>query len=360
MANDKYIIGLFDHEDKLVSAIRAFKKKGIEITQTLTPFPVHGLENELEYEGSRLHTAGFLFGMTGMTLALFLMTWVSVSNYPLNVGGKPFFALPAFIPVTFELTVLFAAVGMVMVYLKRNQLFPGNIPRIYDDRITDDRFALVFEVNDETTQADFDAITGLLKESEVTEIKTKEFEEGAEMFTSIEREFVFENSNIMAQPLVEEVSTTIVEEEIKEVLEIEKAPVEEVVKAAPVEEVTTPIVEPVKAAIVEEVVEPKEEKTEEELKDQLFEEIGTATEADKDELKRIKGIGKVYEGRLNNIGIFTFAQISNLKGKGVEAIEALTGFPGRIHREDWIGQAKIFRDGGETDFSKKVDKGNMY
>lgn len=330
MANDKYIIGLFDHEDKLVNAIRAFKKKGIDITQTLTPFPVHGLENELGYEGSRLHTAGFLFGMTGMTLALFLMTWVSVSNYPINIGGKPFFALPAFIPVTFELTVLFAAVGMVMVYLKRNQLFPGNIPRIYDDRITDDRFALVFEVNDETTQADYDAITGLLKESDVTEIKTKEFEEGAEMFTSIEREFVFENSNVMAQPVIEEVVEAPVVEE--------KAPV-----------VAAPVVE-----------EPVVEKSEDELKNQLFEEIGVATEADRDDLKRIKGIGKVYEGRLNDIGIFTFAQISKLQGKGIEAIEALTGFPGRIQREDWIGQATLLRDGGDTEFSNKVDKGNVY
>ena len=47
MTNDKYILGLFDHEDKLINAIRAFKTKGIEITNTLTPFPVHGLETEL-------------------------------------------------------------------------------------------------------------------------------------------------------------------------------------------------------------------------------------------------------------------------------------------------------------------------
>lgn len=322
MANDKYIIGLFDHEDKLVNAIRAFKKKDIKITQTLTPFPVHGLENELGYEGSRLHTAGFLFGMTGMALALFLMTWVSVSNYPLNVGGKPFFALPAFIPVTFELTVLFAAVGMVMVYLKRNQLFPGKIPRIYDDRITDDRFALVFEVNDETTQADYDAITGLLKESDVTEIKTKEFEENGEMFSSLEREFVFE-SNTPASTVVEKVK----------------------VAAAP---------------IVETVKELVSDKTEDELKGQLLGEIGIASEDDKDDLKKIKGIGKVYEGRLNEIGIFNFSQISKLQGKGIEAIEALTGFPGRIQREDWIGQATLLKDGGDTDFSNKVDKGNVY
>jgi len=267
MANDKYIIGLFDHEDKLVHAVRAFKKKGVEITQVLTPFPVHGLENELGFEGSRLHTAGFLFGATGLTLALFMMSWVSVSNYPLNIGGKPFWALPAFIPIMFELTVLFAAVGMVMVYLKRNKLFPGYVPRIYDDRITDDRFALVFEVTDTTTQSDYDTITKLLKDSDVTEIKTKEFEENGEMFSSIEREFVFESAS--------------------------KAPVASV-------KVETPKVEVVEAVIESAV----SEKSEDELKNQLFSEIGVASADTKDDLKKIKGIGKVYEERLNEINIY--------------------------------------------------------
>lgn len=323
MANDKYIIGLFDHEDKLIDAVRAFKKKEVEITQVLTPFPVHGLENELGFEGSRLHTAGFLFGATGLTLALFMMSWVSVSNYPLNIGGKPFWALPAFIPIMFELTVLFAAVGMVMVYLKRNKLFPGYVPRIYDDRITDDRFALVFEVTDETTQSDYDAITKLLKDSDVTEIKTKEFEENGEMFSSIEREFVFESGNKSA--------------------------------------VTNVVVEAPKAAVVEQVVlNAVADKSEDELKKQLFEEIGIATEDNKDDLKRIKGIGKVYEERLNEIGIFTLSQISKLGHKGIESVESLTGFPGRIEREDWVGQAKLLNEGGNTEFSNRVDGGDVY
>lgn len=323
MANDKYIIGLFDHEDKLVHAVRAFKKKGVEITQVLTPFPVHGLENELGFEGSRLHTAGFLFGATGLTLALFMMSWVSVSNYPLNIGGKPFWALPAFIPIMFELTVLFAAVGMVMVYLKRNKLFPGYVPRIYDDRITDDRFALVFEVTDTTTQSDYDTITKLLKDSDVTEIKTKEFEENGEMFSSIEREFVFESAS--------------------------KAPVASV-------KVETPKVEVVEAVIESAV----SEKSEDELKNQLFSEIGVASADTKDDLKKIKGIGKVYEERLNEIGIFTFAQIAKLGHNGIESIESLTGFPGRIEREDWVGQAKLLNEGGNTEFSDRVESGDVY
>ena len=148
MANDKYIVGLFDHEDKLVDAVRNFRKKHIEITDTLTPFPVHGLEHELGYRDTRLHVTGFMFGITGTFIALAVMTWISVSNYPLNIGGKPYWPLPSFIPITFELTVLCAAVGMVCVYCIRNGLNPFSKPRIYDERITDDRFALVFDYDE--------------------------------------------------------------------------------------------------------------------------------------------------------------------------------------------------------------------
>ena len=56
MASNKYIVGLFDHEDKLIGAIRRCKKENVEITDTLTPFPVHGLEDELGYQDTRLHT----------------------------------------------------------------------------------------------------------------------------------------------------------------------------------------------------------------------------------------------------------------------------------------------------------------
>jgi len=316
MTNDKYIIGLFDHEDKLMKAVRAFKEKGIKITNTLTPFPVHGLENELGLKENRLHTAGFIFGLTGLALAFFVMTWVFNVNYPLNVGGKPYFSWPAFIPIMFELTVLFAAVGMVMVYLVRNNLAPGHIPRIYDDRITDDRFALLFEVDDNTSQDDVNAITDTLKSANVSEIKMKEFDDEGEPFTSIEREFNFKSS-----------------------------------------ETTEPVKEPV-AAVSAPKVEVVEEKSEEEYKNQLLDEIGDAN-GKVDDLKRIKGIGKVYEKRLNDIGVFTFAQIAKLKDGGIEAIEAITGFPGRVKRENWVGQAKTLDEGGATEFSKRVDKGDV-
>lgn len=184
MASERFMIGLFSHEDNLLGAVRALRERKLEITEALTPFPVHGLEHELGYKDSRLHTAGFIFGLTGLLFALTFMTWINTHNYPINYGGKPQFALPSFIPVTFELTILFASVGMVIVYCVRNGLALGRVPRIYDDRITDDRFALVFAINEKRTADELNAIRDLMIEHGVAEIKAKEFSDENEVFES--------------------------------------------------------------------------------------------------------------------------------------------------------------------------------
>lgn len=295
MAGNKYIVGLFDHEDKLMHAIRVFKKENVEITDALTPFPVHGLEHELGYADTRLHTTGFMFGITGTTLALAFMTWVTTSNYPLNIGGKPYFALPSFIPITFELTVLFAAVGMFFVYIIRNGLYPGATPRILDPRITDDRFALTFEVDENTPQSHIDKIVSLLKGNGAVEVSSKEYTEDTDLFDVETKLLGDKNVAATAAPKLEKTEE--------------------------------------KKVLTDEEVHAK--------KKTLLEAVGLVEDGRKDDLKEIKGIGPVYEGRLNELGIYTFEQIAKLTDDAREAVEDLTGFPGRVEREDWIGQAKI-------------------
>lgn len=299
MASEKYIIGLFDHEDSLVKAVRAFRAAGIEITDALTPFPVHGLEHELGYEDTRLHTAGFMFGVTGLITALVLMFFISTMNYPTNYGGKPYFALPAFIPITFELTILMASVGMVVTYCIRNGLFPGNVPRIFDERITDDRFALTFQVDDSRSLGELNSIKALLRDNGAVEIKGKEFSDADEIFESgyLDTEFG--------------------EEEVP---------------------VTPPADQPAVKSGVAELTEDEVE----ERKQQLLRTVGAVRDDRRDDLKRIKGIGRVYETRLNEIGICSFEQIAKLDGEAIEAVEALTGFPGRVKREQWVEQATQF------------------
>jgi hypothetical protein len=176
MSNEpnKVVIGLWDHEEVYLHAIEHIRAKGIEIYESLTPFPVHGLEEALGYRETRLHTAGFLFGATGTTLAFSFMTWVMTTNYPIDFGGKPYWPVPSFIPITFELTVLFAAWGMTLTYLVRNRLWPGRVPRIYDVRTTDDRFALVFDAEKYSAEK-LNEIKELCKHEGAVEIKDKEF-----------------------------------------------------------------------------------------------------------------------------------------------------------------------------------------
>ena len=308
MASNKYIVGLFDHEDKLINAIRSFKKEKVEITDALTPFPVHGLEDELGLRETRLHTTGFLFGITGTFVALSVLTWIMTTSYPINYGGKPNFALPSFIPITFELTVLFASVGMVIVYCIRNGLYPGAVPRILDERITDDRFALKFEVDDHTTKADVEKIVSLLKGAGACDISAKEFDDDTEIF---------------------EVETSEVDSLLFGMGEAAVAAKVATKPAAPI----------ASSAKTEKKVLSSEEF--EAKKAVLMSAVGSVADGRKDDLRKVKGIGPVFEGKLNELGIFTFEQIAKLKDEATEAIEDLTGFPGRVEREDWIGQVKV-------------------
>ena len=78
-----------------------------------------------------------------------------------------------------------------------------------------------------------------------------------------------------------------------------------------------------------------------------------------DELKRIKGIGPVIERTLNDLGIYQFKQIAEFSSDNVDWVESYLSFPGRIGREEWVSQAKHLAAGKETEFSKRVDKGEM-
>jgi predicted flap endonuclease-1-like 5' DNA nuclease len=79
-----------------------------------------------------------------------------------------------------------------------------------------------------------------------------------------------------------------------------------------------------------------------------------------DDLKQIKGVGKVIEGKLNGLGIYHFDQVANLSRKEINWVTTFLSFKGRIDREDWLGQARILSEGGETEFSKRAQKTKLY
>lgn len=156
------VYGLYNDEEELIRAIKQANSDHLDIMDVYTPFPVHGLDPILGLEESRLHIAGFVFGAIGTLTAFLGMTWIFTKDWPIIFGGKPYWSVPAFIPITFELTVLFAAIGMVVSFYIVCGLGPGVTNPTLDDRITDDKFCLAFDqsIVDGGTASAFFSATG--------------------------------------------------------------------------------------------------------------------------------------------------------------------------------------------------------
>jgi membrane protein implicated in regulation of membrane protease activity len=141
----------FDDEVPLLQAVRKLRDNKEIITDVLSPFPVHGLDEALSIKRSRIPVVGFIFGAIGALLAFGFQAWVFTVSYPLIIGGKPFFSVPTFIPITFEVTVLFAGLSMVAAMLIRSKMKPEIRFEPVEERITDDRFVILVEAEDEGT-----------------------------------------------------------------------------------------------------------------------------------------------------------------------------------------------------------------
>jgi len=170
MSKTKDIIyGLYNDEQDLLRAVKAANADHLEIMDVYTPFPVHGLDPLLGLAESRLHIAGFVYGMLGTLTAFLGMSWIFTKDWPVIFGGKPHWSVPAFIPITFELTVLFASIGMVVTFYIINGLGPGVVNPTIDLRITDDKFCIAFD-NSETDPSKAQAF---LKRTGASEVHAK-------------------------------------------------------------------------------------------------------------------------------------------------------------------------------------------
>ncbi|SMO84078.1 quinol:cytochrome c oxidoreductase membrane protein [Saccharicrinis carchari] len=168
MRSNKYITGLFWDDKELIKAIKEIQDKDVAIFDVRTPFPVHGLDDVLKLKRSRLPRLGFVAGALGGILAFWFQAWVFTTSWPLNFGGKPFFSVPSFIPVTFEMAVLFAAISLVVGFLIKSGLGPGAETIIFDERTTDDAFLIVVEVNEKNKS---EMISEMLTSAGAQEVK---------------------------------------------------------------------------------------------------------------------------------------------------------------------------------------------
>ena len=142
------ILAEFATPTDLYHACERVRDSGFTKWDAHTPFPVHGLDRAMGLRRSPLPWIVLVMGLVGAASGFLLQAWVHGSAYPLVISGKPYFSWPAFIPITFELGVLFAAIGAVVGMLALNRLPMHYHPLFRSklfERVTDDKFFISIE-----------------------------------------------------------------------------------------------------------------------------------------------------------------------------------------------------------------------
>ncbi len=141
------IAGIFLSEHKVVAAARKVRESGFIKFDAISPYPIHAMEEACGIKRSPIPYVTFAAGMFGLLTATAMVWYIAVYDWPINVGGKPMFSLPAFVPIMFELTVLFGALCSVgaMFYLCG---MPKIDPPVIDKDLTCHKFAIFIPEND--------------------------------------------------------------------------------------------------------------------------------------------------------------------------------------------------------------------
>ena len=142
------LLGFFERESDILGATRAMREAGFRIADVYTPYAVHGMDKAMGLAPSKLPWVCFLLGLLGAALKVWFEFWTTAQDWPINVGGKPWNSLPAFVPVTFEVMVLFAGLSTVVAFLFVSRLYPGKKAVLADRAVTDHHFVLVIEESD--------------------------------------------------------------------------------------------------------------------------------------------------------------------------------------------------------------------
>ena len=167
---------MYDDDAKVLVAAKTLVGQGIRVKDVYSPFPIHGIDPIIGIKRTRLAIASFMYAMTGTSLALLGMWYFMINDWPMNIGGKPSFSLieniTAFIPVTFEFSVLCGAHGMALTYLLRNGTLPGMPATNPDPRTTDDKF--VVEITTDNNSMSADELESAIRATDLLELSIKD------------------------------------------------------------------------------------------------------------------------------------------------------------------------------------------
>ena len=169
MSSSKVIHAFYNDDEVVLEAVKKVKAANHHIEEVFCPFPVHGLDKAMGLAPTRIAIASFMFGITGLGVAIWLTYYTMIADWPQDIGGKPSFSwaenMPAFVPIMFELTVFFAAHLMVITFYMRSRIWPFKKAENPDPRTTDDHFLMEIELHDNEEE-----LTALLNETGAVEI----------------------------------------------------------------------------------------------------------------------------------------------------------------------------------------------
>ncbi|HTP67845.1 MAG TPA: DUF3341 domain-containing protein [Dongiaceae bacterium] len=172
------VMGEFDTPEQLIAAAKKTREAGYKHVEAYTPFPIEGLSEHIGFHSTAVPYITLFGGVTGALTGFGLQYWCSAISYPLNIGGRPLNSWPAFIPVTFELTVLFSAIFAVVGMIALNKLPQPHHPVFNVERFSHastDKFFLVIEARDPKFQlAESARFLQELNAKHVTEVKDEE------------------------------------------------------------------------------------------------------------------------------------------------------------------------------------------
>ena len=182
------ILSEFTDPNALIKAARSVREEGYRHYDTYSPFPIHGMDKAMGLGQSIVGYLVFGGAVVGLGLATLMQWWMGAVDYPLNISGKPAFAVEPSIPIMFELTILFAALTAVFGMFALNQLPKPYNPLFYSERFkkaTDDGFFLHIEAREENF--DVEGATNFLKKLGATHTEIIE-DHGTDEWTDLEDE----------------------------------------------------------------------------------------------------------------------------------------------------------------------------
>jgi len=174
---DKILYAMYDDDDVLKKGAKLLVSKGIKVSEVFTPFPVHGLDPIIGIRNTRLGIMAFIYGLLGLTIATYGMRYFMIVDWPMDIGGKPngtyLENFLAFVPISFEFTVLCAAHGLALTYFLKNKTLPGVKASNPDPRTTDDKFVVELRAS-ENTNFTVEELQELVKTTGIVELDQRD------------------------------------------------------------------------------------------------------------------------------------------------------------------------------------------